>query len=60
MSTDLLVINDIMIRVSQEARIHEDEKNRRADKRYPVPAAVQWGHRDPESGEFEKQAEAWA
>ncbi len=60
MSTDLLVITAILVRVSEQARIHEEETNLRADKRYPVHAGVQWARRDSDTGVFGKQADGWA
>lgn len=59
MATDVLAINEIMIRISKRAKLLEKEKNRRTDKRYPVHASVQCGHLNPITGEFEKDTEGW-
>lgn len=59
-STDLLAINDLVVKISKQTKLHEEEKNRRADRRYSVHARVQLGQYSPDTGEFAKQAEGWA
>ena len=59
MTTDILVINEIMVQVCKEYTHYEEGNNRRPEKRYPTHACVQWGNRNPVTSQFEKRAKGW-